>query len=157
MQNRLKEAGTIFPPDYLIFHVFAHMSHHFTHGGLGIRPFIDLWLLKNRTTFDEAKVREMCSECEILKFYEESCNLADVWLGDGNHTETTRMLEDVCIFGGVFGSAKCKNAGRQRKKRGWKYILSQVFPPAYQVKEYYRDETEKEHTRPYYYGKRLLS
>lgn len=146
-----------FTPEFQIFHVVAHMSHHFTHGGLGIRPFLDLWLMRNKTAFDEVSVRQMCSDCGILKFYEESCNLAEVWLGSDEHTGTTKMLEDFCLSGGVFGSAEFKNAGRQRGKRGWKYILSRVFPPEYQVKEYYRDEAGKEHTLAYYYGKRLLS
>lgn len=147
----------VFTPEFQIFHVIAHMSHHFLHGGLGIRPFLDLWLLKNKTEYDETVVKAMCSECGILKFYEECCDFAEVWLGSGVHTETTRMLEEFCLSGGVFGSAKFKNAGRQRKIRGWKYIFSRVFPPAYQVKEYYRDDSGKEHTLAYYYGKRLLS
>ncbi len=147
----------VFSPEFLVFHVIAHMNHHFLHGGLGIRPFLDLWLLKNKTEYDEIVVRAMCSECGILKFYEESCNLAEVWLGSGVHTETTKLLEDFCLSGGVFGSAKFMNAGRQREKRGWKYILSRAFPPAYQVKEYYSDAEGREHTLMYYYGKRLLS
>lgn len=147
----------VFTPEFQVFHVVAHMSHHFLHGGLGIRPFLDLWLLKNKTEYDEDTVRAMCSECGILKFYEVSCHLAEVWLGSSEHTETTRMLEEFCLSGGVFGSAQFKNAGRQRKIRGWKYIFSRVFPPAYQVKEYYRDNSGKEHALVYYYGKRLLS
>ena len=39
-----------FTPEYQVFHVIAHMSYHLVHGGLGIRPFLDLWLLKNRPT-----------------------------------------------------------------------------------------------------------
>ena len=146
-----------FTPEFLIFHVIAHMYYHFTHGGLGIRTFLDLWLLRNKTDFNEIKVRQMCAECEILKFYEECCNLSEIWFGSGKHTETTKMLEDFCLCGGVFGSAQFKNAGRQRHNRGWKYILSRVFPPAYQVKEFYRDENGKEHILIYYYFKRLLS
>ena len=146
-----------FTPEFQLFHVIAHMSHHFLHGGLGIRPFIDLWLIKNKTGYDEDAVRAMCSECGILKFYEESCNLAEVWLGTGEYTETTKILEGFCLYGGVFGSAHFRNAGRQRKERGIKYIFSRIFPPVYQVKEYYRDDSGKNHLLCYYYGKRLLS
>ena len=146
-----------FTPEFQVFYVVAHMCHHFLHGGLGIRPFLDLWLLKNRTEYDETMVRTLCSESGILKFYEECCNLAEVWLGDGEHTETTKLLEKFCLTGGVFGSAQFKNAGRQRKKRGWNYIASRIFPPAYQVKEFYRDESGTKHTLAYYYLKRLIS
>ncbi len=146
-----------FTPEFLAFHVIAHMCHHFLHGGLGVRPFLDLWLVRNRTVFDEDALRRMCSACGVLKFYEECGRLSDVWLKKEAHTETTRALEEYCFSGGVFGSSRFKNAGRQRKKRGFRYILSRVFPPAYEVEEFYRDETGKKHTLAYYYIKRLRS
>ena len=40
----IKQEGSMqycFSPEYQIFHVVAHMSYHFVHGGLGIRPYID--------------------------------------------------------------------------------------------------------------------
>ena len=147
----------VFTPEFQIFHVVAHMSYHFLHGGLGIRPFLDLWLLRNRTQFEEETVRRMCSECGILKFYEECCRLSEAWLGKAEHTETSAMLEEYCLSGGVYGNAQFRSAGRQREKQGWSYILSRVFPPLYEVKEFYKDESGKQHTAPYYYAKRLTS
>ena len=38
-------------PEYQIFHIVAHMSYHMVHGGLGIRPFLDLWLLRKKNTY----------------------------------------------------------------------------------------------------------
>lgn len=146
-----------FIPEYQMFHVISHMEHHFLHGGLGIRPFIDLWLLKKKTVFNEQTVRELCDECGILTFYEESCRLARVWFENDSHTETSKMFESICLSGGALGSHKFKNAVRQREKRGLSYIAGRVFPPAYEVKEYYKDESGKEHSLPYYYMKRLLS
>ena len=146
-----------FTPEFQIFHVIAHMSYHFLHGGLGIRPFLDLWLLKHKTKYDETAVRDMCAECSILTFYEECCHLSEVWLGDAEHTETTKMLESYCLSGGVFGSSKFKNVGKKKKKRGWKYIVSRAFPPADEVKAYYKDDSGKDHSLAYYYGKRFAS
>ena len=145
-----------FTPEYQIFHVTAHMYYHFLDGGLGIRPFLDLWLLRNKTQFAEETVREMCSACGILKFYKECCRLSEVWLGETEHTETSAMLEKFCLAGGVFGNALFKNAARQRKDRGWKYILSRAFPPEYEVKEYFKDPSGKQHVLAYYYLKRFV-
>ena len=144
-----------FTPEFQVFHVIAHMSYHFLHGGLGVRPFLDLWLLRHRTQFDETEVRQMCELCGILTFYDECCRLSEVWLGKGEYTETTKMLEDFCLSGGVFGSARFKIAGQQRKKRGWKYILSRLFPPLSEIKEIYRDQSGKNHSFIYYHAKRL--
>jgi predicted nucleotidyltransferase len=146
-----------FTPEFQMFHVVAHMSYHFLHGGLGIRPFLDLWLLQNKTKFDENTVKTLCQQCGILKFYEECCNLIDIWLGDGKPTETTEMLEEFCLSGGVFGSSKFKNAARQREHRGLKYIFSRVFPPVSQVREYYGNASGEKHSLSYYYMKRWIS
>ncbi|MBR0425378.1 MAG: nucleotidyltransferase family protein [Clostridia bacterium] len=146
-----------FTPEFQMFHVVAHMAYHFLHGGLGIRPFLDLWLLRTKTAYDENKVQALCEQCGILTFYEECCKLIDVWLGDGKHTETTEMLEQFCLSGGVFGSKKFKNAARQRERRGLKYILGRVFPPASQVREYYSNASGEKHGLPYYYVKRWIS
>lgn len=146
-----------FAPEYMIFYTVAHMSHHFLHGGLGIRPFLDLWLLRNKTEYDEATVKALCAECGIQKFYEECCNLTQVWFEKKEHTETTEILEKVCLSGGVFGIDQFRTAARQRKKRGFKYIVNRIFPPAYEVREFYRDEEGKKHTLLYYYIKRLIS
>ena len=147
----------VFQPDFHVFYLIAHMVKHFLNGGLGIRPILDLWLLRTKTSYDEVTVCRMCSECGILKFYRECCALSEAWLAKAEHTETTKLLEEFCLSGGVFGSDKFMNAGRQRKKRGWRYLFSRVFPPAYEVKYFYKDDMGKEHTLPYYYVKRLIS
>lgn len=146
-----------FSPEFQVFYIVAHMCNHFVKQGLGIRPFIDLWLLRNKTEFDENAVRSMCSECGILTFYEQCSYLAEVWFGNEQHTETSRMLEEFCFSGGVYGSPKVKNAVKQRKQRGTGYLIRRLFPPAYEVKTLYQDESGKKHTTAYYYLKRDLS
>ena len=146
-----------FTPEFQVFYVVAHMSYHFLHGGLGVRPFLDLWLLKNKTEFDEEKVMALCRQCGILKFYEECCNLTDVWFGESEHSVTTEMLEEFCLSGGVFGNLEFKNAARQRKRRGMMYIFSRIFPPASQVREYYSSSSGENHILLYYYIKRWIS
>lgn len=147
----------VFQPDFHVFYLIAHMVKHFLNGGLGIRPILDLWLLRTKTSFDDETVCRMCSECGILKFYRECCALSVVWMKKAEHTETTLLLEEFCLSGGALGSEKFMNAGRQRKQRGWKYLFSRVFPPAYEVRESYKNEAGKEHALPYYYVKRLIS
>lgn len=143
-----------FTPEYQVFHIVAHMSYHFLHGGLGIRPLLDLWLLRKKTQYDETLVEELLSQCDLVKFYKECCYLSDVWMEEKEHTQTSRLFEDFCLSGSVFGNSEFRIAGAQRNNRGWRYICSRAFPPKYQVKEFYKDPTGKEHTLPYYYVKR---
>lgn len=146
-----------FFPEFQIFYVIAHMRYHFLNGGLGIRPFLDLWLLITKTEYDEATVRQMCSNCGIIVFYEECVHLSKVWMENSIHTEATALLEKICLSVGVFGYHQFKNAGKQRNQRGIKYVLSRVSPTKYQVKEYYKDKSGKEQTVAYYYMKRIMS
>lgn len=133
------------------------MVHHFLDSGLGIRPFLDLWLLRNKTQFNEKIVQQMCMESGIETFYEACCDLANVWLENAEHNETTEMLEMFCVSGGVYGSRKFKYALRLRERRGWLYLFSRVLPPKDQVKRFYQNGSENDHTLGYYYFVRLRS
>ena len=146
-----------FSPEYQLFHVVAHMCHHLLSGGLGIRPFLDLWLLRTRVPYDEEAVRRMCEECGVLTLYDECCRLTRIWMEGADYTDTARLFERFCLSGGVFGSDEFAHAARQRQKRGIRYIWSRIFPPAYQVREFYADPTGRQHVLLYYYVKRLTS
>ena len=121
-----------FTPEFQIFHVIAHMSYHMAHGGLGIRPFIDLWLLRNRTEYDEATVEQMCIDTGILTFYQKSCQLADLWLEQNSvlenvNTEDMKLLESFCLQGGVFGTRENAAASGMRKRSGLDHIFRRLF------------------------------
>ena len=147
----------VFSPEYQLFHVVAHMSHHFLHGGLGIRPFLDLWLLRSKTQYEENQVQDLLEQCGLFQFYKECCHLSEVWMENAEYSDTSRIFEDFCLSGGVFGSEQFRIAGAQRSTRGWRYVCGRVFPPKYQVKEFYKDPSGKEHILPYYYVKRWRS
>ena len=144
-------------PEYQIFHVVAHMCHHFLHGGLGIRPFVDLWLLRKKTQYDEERVRQMCDSCGLLKFYEASSKLAACWMENEPAEGELESFESCCLQGGVFGSRQQANAIRQKNKKGLGYLLSRVFIPDYNAREFYRDKSGKEHGYLYYQIKRWKS
>ena len=126
-----------FTKEYQIFHVIAHMSYHFVHGGLGIRPYIDLWLLRHKTEYDEVIVRKMCDQCGILKFYEECCYLSEVWLNNKPHSKISKALEEFSVSGGVFGNSNNQLLSRQRKYKGVNYILCRLFVSNEKIREMY--------------------
>lgn len=114
-------------PEYLLFHVLAHMSYHLLSGGLGIRFFLDLWLLEHRTVFDREKLRLLCEEAGLLPFYETALHLTKVWLEGAEHTAQSAALEHYVLEGGVFDSGRYTGAVRQWSKRGLLYLLSRLF------------------------------
>lgn len=153
-QNGTKQF--VFTPEYQIFHVIAHMSYHFVRGGLGVRPYLDLWLLRNKTEYDENIVRGMCEECGILKFYEECCKLSDVWLLNVDHTGVSKALEQYSFEGGVFGSRRNASMIVLRNNRGIKYYFARMFVKRESLELMY--PTLKKHPvlLPYYQAKRLI-
>lgn len=145
-----------FTPEYQIFHVIAHMSYHFVHGGLGIRPYLDLWLLQHKTSYDENAVREMCEQCGILKFYEECCNLSEVWLSNKEHTSITKALEKYSFEGGVFGNRKNASISELRNNKGKKYYIKRIILKKQSLETIYPKLKNYPALLPYYQVKRWI-
>ena len=141
-------------PEFQVFYNLAHMSYHMVHGGLGIRPFLDVWLLKEKTQFNETVVRQMCGECGILRFYEVVGDMIDVWMNDFAHTEVTRVLEQFCLNGGVFGAIE--NGAAMRKRRGWAYLWSRLFAERSALEETYPSLRGRPCLVPLYQARRWL-
>ena len=141
-------------PEFQVFHNLAHMSYHMVHGGLGIRPFLDVWLLSEKTQFDETVVRQMCGECGILRFYEVVCDMVNVWMNDLAHTDVTRVLEQFCLNGGVFGTIE--NGAAMRKRRGWAYLWSRLFVEKSVLEERYQALRGHPYLVPFYQARRWL-
>ena len=145
-----------FTPEFQIFHVIAHMSYHMVHGGLGIRPFLDLWLLRNKTEFEEETVRKMCEECGILTFYEKSCRLVDAWMEGRAIPEELASFEEYCLNGGVFGSTESVNASRMRNEQKGGYVLKRLLVSREVLEEEYPALREKPYLLPAYQINRWL-
>ena len=138
---------------FLAFHTVAHMSYHLASAGLGVRPYIDLWLLRRDGAFDEEFVRASCAKCGILKFYEAAALLGDVWFGDARHTPTTKDMERLCFHGGVFGSTRGAEAAMRREDSG-AYLRKRVFQPKSALAEAYPEVERRPYLTPYYQVKR---
>ncbi len=117
-------------PEFFVFHNVAHMSYHFTHGGCGIRPFVDLYLIKKNLSFNEDILREFLGECGLEKFYECILELGEVWLGGKAHTEITKQMEDYILRGGVYGSFENGVSAQQEINGGqFRHVMSKFFIP----------------------------
>ena len=117
----------VLTPEFQIFHIIAHMSYHMVNGGLGIRPFLDLWLLRNKTNYDEKLVRSMCLRCNILTFYEKCSELVDLWMSGSMVNGNLKALETYALNGGVFGNRNNAIATKQRNQHKISYIFQRIF------------------------------
>ena len=90
---------------FFLYHL-VHMGRHLLHGGCGIRPFIDLWILERKAIYDKYELETIFSNVGLLSFYKNASALGKVWMENKEHTETTKLLEKYVLFGGTYGNSK---------------------------------------------------
>lgn len=119
-----------FSNEYLFFHHLAHASYHFLHGGCGVRPFLDLWLLEHRVSFDAARRDALLAQAGLTTFAAQARHLSEVWFGGAAHNDVTRDMERYLLTGGVYGSAEnLMNMQQLRQGGRARYVLSRVWMP----------------------------
>ena len=122
---------------YYLYHI-AHMAKHFTAGGCGIKPFIDLWLLENFNNENSLKREELLKKGNLLKFARGVKKTSEIWLGNKEHDVSTQLIENYILNGGTYGI--CSNAitlNQQKIGSKFKYLLSRIFLPYQSLKRLY--------------------
>ena len=139
---------------FLLYHIY-HMAKHFVHGGCGIKPFIDLWIIKNKVGFDEEKAQKMLQESGLLAFFERSTDLVNVWFEGKEHSEITQEMEDYILQGGVYGTLKQNLAMSQNKKGGkFRHLMSRIFLSYKDMAVYYPSLKKCPILFPFYQARR---
>ncbi|MBR5527445.1 MAG: nucleotidyltransferase family protein [Clostridia bacterium] len=127
---------------FCVYHI-AHMAKHMGNGGCGIRPFIDLYILKTKFGYDEERLLALLETAGLRKFYDGVSDLCNVWMNGSSHNATTETLEKYIVNGGVFGTVSTYVAAKQQKKQNkFKYFLSRMFLP-YSIMKYKYPYVEK--------------
>lgn len=122
---------------FLLYHVY-HMAKHFLYGGCGIKPFVDLWIIKNKIGYNEEKTERILQESGLLDFYNYALKLTNVWFKNCEHDDVTKRMEKYVLLGGVYGSLEQYVAMKQNKKGGkFRYLLSRIFLSYEQMGIYY--------------------
>lgn len=115
---------------FFMFHQIAHMAYHFTGGGCGIRPFIDIYLLNQRLPYDREVLSGYLKTCGLEVFYNHVLSLADVWFNGNAHCELTQKMQWYLLGGGTYGNKQIQVSLAQTKTGGtFRYLLQRLFPP----------------------------
>ena len=112
---------------YYYYHI-AHMAKHFLHGGCGVRPFIDLWILDHKVEHSADKRIALLARGGLSKFAKAAQSLSDVWFNGGEHIEVTLRLEQYILRGGVYGTQEQYIAVSHSRSGGTiGYIMKRAF------------------------------
>ena len=116
-------------PEFFAAHHLAHMKYHFVHGGCGIRPFLDLSVMRMNGFYDEEKLRELLKCAALEKFYDSVLQIIGVWFDGNEETSLSRCCEEYILRGGMYGSmdnAVAVNSSVQNGK--YRGALHLAFP-----------------------------
>lgn len=122
--------------EFLLLHHIAHASYHFVRGGCGVRPLLDLWLLRTHLSYDEQQVVNLCTDAGIAKFYFEMIILSDVWFSGRSINTLTEQMSDYILKAGVYGNIENRVAVNQKGGK-IRYVLSRIFIPYDKIKFHY--------------------
>lgn len=134
-----KNAGRcVLTQEMFYFYHVAHMVVHFKVGGCGVRPFLDLYLLKKHTTYNKTKLDEMLEQGGLIAFNNAVCALSDYWFADGEESPIVLELNDFILNAGMYGDMKNRvSIEKAKKKSKFKILWSRIFLPYSQLKYQY--------------------
>ena len=126
------------PDEYFYFYHVAHMAKHFAHGGCGIRPFIDLWILDRLDGADVARRDELLTHGKLQKFADAARTLSRVWMEGEAPDAISDEMESYLLCGGIYGTMENRVAIQQTKKGGkLRYAFSRIWLPYDIIKFHY--------------------
>lgn len=96
--------------EYFIFHHIAHMKYHFIGGGCGIKPFLDLYVLRRHNFYDTDRLYELLDMTGLRRFYDSINATLSVWFEGATSDGLTQKIEDYILSGGAFGTLENKMA-----------------------------------------------
>lgn len=120
------------------FYHISHMAKHFLNGGCGIRPFMDIWILRHAVEYDGEKRARLIREGKLEAFTAAAQQLSECWFGNGAHNGLTEEMENFLMSGGTYGGFENSIAVSQVREGGkLKYAVSKIFLPYDIIKFHY--------------------
>ena len=143
--------------EFFAFHHVAHMAYHFMSGGCGIRPFIDLYLMRENGFYDDNGLIALLDQCDLTVFYRAACELSDVWLKGKEHGEVTEKMERFVLNGGVYGNESNSIKTGVANSSRTKYLFKIAFLPYENMCEIYPSLKKHKILLPFCYVHRFFS
>lgn len=90
-------------------YIFSHMAKHFRICGIGVRHFIDLYVLRKAyPDMDERRIERIMKKLHMQDFYRNTMRTLEVWFEDREEDEVTQMITEYTISSGSFGTMENK-------------------------------------------------
>lgn len=152
-----KHAAKALDFEFHLCYILAHIAKHVLSGGCGVRPFLDLFVLRRADCYDEQRLLSFCEQSGLLIFYRACCRLCDVWFDNKPYTQDDRVFADYVLGAGVYGTVEnYTNVSNVRKGSKLAFLASRLFPPKESIYTLYPGARRKKALLPLYYIRRLF-
>lgn len=114
--------------NFFYFYHIAHTAKHFSMGGCGIKPILDLHILQNTKNYDNHEIKRLLKQSGLERFDFALRSLSEVWFSGKPHDEVTLAMEEFILSGGVYGTESQLLLLKKRRVGGKiRYIFSRIF------------------------------
>lgn len=123
--------------EFFYAYAMAHAAKHFYVGGCGIRPFMDMVVMRSAMPCDAKTLAELYERAGLTAFAAYAEKLCDVWFFGAEGDETVHFMEEYLLEGGAFGTLEGYVISVQGDKSGAYYFWRKVFLPYGSMKKQY--------------------
>ena len=130
--------------DFYVF-LIAHLHKHFVGSGVGIRQFIDLWVVRKHYELNMEYVYSELDKMGILDFCKEAEELVDCWMSGVELRDSLKEMQEYVFRSGSYGTIS--NSVLHLVERNVKenesanvtrkYLFKRMFPPLDIMKIYH--------------------
>jgi hypothetical protein len=140
------------------FYHIAHMAGHFKIGGCGIRPFLDLYLLRKYVNYKQEQLIRLLEEGGLLAFNQGVCALSDYWFAGTASSQLAIDIQDFIFNAGMYGGTE-NRVSIDKVKKGNKLgvLFSRIFLPYDRLKFQYPILQKHKILVPFYQVKRWFN
>ena len=120
------------------FYHIAHMAKHFEESGIGLRFFLDLWILDHFVECNAAAREALLMEGGLLPFSQAMRKASEAWFSGETADEATVRIQKYVVASGIYGS-KHHRVAIERAKNGTsgKQVKRRIFMPYQELKKQY--------------------
>lgn len=121
--------------EFFYAYAMAHAAKHFYVGGCGIRPFMDMVVMRNAMPCDKETLEKLYEKTGLTAFAEYAEKLCDYWFFGADSDETILFMEEYLLAGGAYGTLEGYVASIQGDKGGAYYFWRKLFLPYKSMKK----------------------
>lgn len=119
-----------FTKEFFVFHMYAHMAHHFLSGGCGIRSLLDIWVMEHKMNASYLCARDLLERAEIYGFATEMSIIANKCFSENVQDSFSELVLKYIYSGGVYGSEENKIAVEKSIiNSSIVYVMKRLFLP----------------------------